>query len=427
MPRSPKITEALAETSSAERGTRLEESESRTSEPLTKPHFAISSRTQRLALSLLGVILLSGILHYEFRLLPQARAGRPLAYSYDLWVIWNGSRAALHRENPYSETVTTRIQRGLGLTHKPEGDQERYAYPIYSSLIYSPIALLPFEYARWAALIPITASIIAAIIFFEVPLKIPILIAVASSSQVLEIFESGQLGVVAIGFIAAGLWAYRRNAFVYAGVLVGLALIKPHLVAILVLVLIRNRRFLYSFSATALLLFLASFLLHPQWLPDWIHTVAAYREYTNPPVLQFALGKWVALVAILGLAVFSIRRNSPELALSTAVVGLATSGAIYDHLLLLPGIVLILSNLHLFVSPVRKLMLRILLFLGLWPWLSATVVSALVLSGTRPTEFLMELPSRSFGGFSVGVLLLVVLILLRTDNSKTLAPHEQPC
>jgi hypothetical protein len=168
-------------------------------------------------------------------------------------------------------------------------------------------------------------------------------------------------------------------------------------------------------------------LLHPQWLPDWLRTVIAYREYTNPPVLQSALGKWVALVATVALAVFSIKRNSPELALSTAVVALATSWAIYDHLLLLPGIVLILRNLQFFESQVRKLMLRILLFLGLWPWLSATVVSALVLTGTRPTEFLMELPSRSFGGFSVAVLILVILIFLRTDGSESLAPHEQTC
>ena len=59
---------------------------------------------------------------------------------FDFFPRWEGSRAVLNQENPYTDEVTLRIQEKMfGRILAPEEDQQRYAYPAIITWL-----LLPF-------------------------------------------------------------------------------------------------------------------------------------------------------------------------------------------------------------------------------------------------------------------------------------------
>jgi hypothetical protein len=70
----------------------------------------------------------------------------------DLYPRWLGSRELLlHRQNPYTESITTEIQRGYygrPIDPKRAGDpvdEQRFAYPLFVVLLFAPTVNLPFE------------------------------------------------------------------------------------------------------------------------------------------------------------------------------------------------------------------------------------------------------------------------------------------
>jgi hypothetical protein len=244
--------------------------------------------------------------------------------------------------------------------------------------------------------------------------------------------------------LAASMLALRRRKFLLAGVLMALTTIKPQVTALAILYLLlwtwsewRDRKFFsVGFFSTFALLVAGSLAVLPGWIQHWFQTVLAYRRYTRPPliteVLTSSLGPTLSGPVTLVLTVTSVgaaialawrNREAPfgslrfwltlSLVLSLTVVVLLPGQAVYDHLILIPAILLLVGHR----DQLRKAGLpsRILLQVGavvlLWPWISAfalillrPVIAPAVFNSTA----IFALPIRNAAALPFAVLVLLV-------------------
>ena len=104
----------------------------------------------------------------------------------------------------------------------------------------------------------------------------------------------------------------------------------------------------------------SSLLVWPHWIPEWLRVVFGYRQYATPPLVRYLLGDQlgsrlgpVVIAALLaerdraGLAhargrcdVYRIRLTM-SLLLAITTITLLPGHAVYDHVVLLPGVILI--------------------------------------------------------------------------------------
>jgi len=174
-----------------------------------------------------------------------------------------------------------------------------------------------------------------------------------------------------------------------------------------------------------------SVLAWPRWIAEWIHIVLGYTRYAQPPLIQVLLGKSVPpyfgrtiIVGLIGAGVVLAWRNRAEsaqswsfwftlsLLLAISSVAILPGQAIYDHMILIPGILLVV--LHR-----RRLMAagplpRALLFSGamvlFWPWIAASLL--LLLRNWLPDSVfyspaLFTLPIRTAASLPFAVLALL--------------------
>jgi glycosyl transferase family 87 len=340
---------------------------------------------------LLAVLFSAGMTYYHLGLfLPcmmERRAAQGLGGGYsfgnDFYPIWLTSReATLAHRNPYSQEMTREIQTGL-FGHAFDGrnpadpprDYRAFAYPAYVDLIFWPLAWLPFPAVRIAL-----AIAFAALTALTIPLWLralgfrtsPFVLAVAilltlSSYAVLEGLFAVQVGLLVGFLLAASFWALVKNKLLLAGSLFALTLIKPQVSAVVAVYLLLwtfshwrdRRRFTYGFLAWSALLGGLSLLVWPGWIPQWLHVLAGYGNYAPPPLITYSLGPRfgpmlgpLLIVVLLVAALILIWRMrsappaSPEFMLTVSLLLALTSitllpgQAVYDHVILLPGILL---------------------------------------------------------------------------------------
>jgi hypothetical protein len=205
---------------------------------------------------------------------------------------------------------------------------------------------------------------------------------------VLEAFFADQPGLIVAFLLASSLIALRHNHLSLAGVLLSLTLIKPQMTLLAVLYLMlwsladrRRVRFLAGFLLTTLLMVSASLRIWPQWIGAWIRVLLGYHRYATPPLVTLLPGATfgpyvgpIAIVGMVGVGTFLAWRNrqasvdSPNfwltlcLLLAISSVTLLPGQAVYDHIILIPGIFLVLR----YRRELRDggLILRALLMLG---------------------------------------------------------------
>ncbi len=180
----------------------------------------------------------------------------------------------------------------------------------------------------------------------------PVLVALRHQQLTLLVF-----------LITAAAAALVSNRLTPAGIFLGLLLFKPQLVVLLLLwlltraILLRQSRLLLAFLVTAGVQLLASFVLRPAWLQQWLAALANYRRYTaGVPSLQIFFGRSfgglllgvVALVALAALVRTLKRQDS--LALSLAILLALTVALlpasihwIYNQVLLIPGLFFLIA------------------------------------------------------------------------------------
>jgi hypothetical protein len=239
------------------------------------------------------------------------------------------------------------------------------------------------------------------------------------------------------GFLlASSLLALRHNHLSLAGGLLSLTLIKPQMTLLAALYLVlwsladrRRVRFLAGVLLTTSLMVGASLWIWPHWPGAWIRVLLGYHRYAAPPLVALLLGSTlgpyvgpIAIVGMLGVGIFMAWRNrqasvdSPDfwltlsLLLAITSVTLLPGQAVYDHIILIPGIFLVLQFRRELRDGGRTP--RALLVLGAivlcWQWMAALAVIAIRpwLSPERFTSVL-ALPIRTAASLPFAVLALL--------------------
>lgn len=301
----------------------------------------------------------------------------------DLYAPWYGSRVLMQHQDPYSPAVTRQIQ--LLYYGRPllRGDEQRFAYPAYVSLLLLPILMFPFRVAQllmvmllvlamWI-LVRLSISMVEAATSPDPPLSSSaIVILTLISPPVLCGLKLQQVALLVELLVVAGLWMVARRRYFGAGLLLALATSKPQLALVPVTWLMvwslgkwRERwKLVFSIIVSSFsLVAYAAFFAGPAWVLQWLKGLLAYRSYAHGAVSVLELisgarlGPIVSALAFLCLLFYMIvhRNEEPDSAkfleasfllsaLSLLVVPSLLS--LFNYVLLLPGILLISATRH---------------------------------------------------------------------------------
>jgi len=213
-----------------------------------------------------------------------------------------------------------------------------------------------------------------------------------------QALEMHQISALVCGFMAAGAFLLRRRAYVPSGIFFALATIKPQMVFLLYIWLFlwtlskwhERKNLLLSLAAGIGALTLAGQWMVPGWLGQFISAILAYRLYAGDSAQSIVemsfghvVGDFLVFAILCGLAVACVRGrlepvDSPQfshgvalvLAISTVVLPPA---APYNHLLLLPGVLILLHEWSSLWKSGRVVAGVSVLATGaiLWPWVAA--------------------------------------------------------
>ena len=301
----------------------------------------------------------------------------------DLYAPWYGSRVLMQHQSPYSSDVTRQIQMLYYGRPLLRGDEQRFAYPAYVSLLFLPVLMFPFQVAQllmimlsvlsmWV-LVRLSISMVEAATSPDPPLSNSVItILTLISPPVLCGLLLQQVALLVELLIIACLWMVARRKYLGAGFLLALATSKPQLALVPAIWLMvwslgkwqERWKFAFSFIVCSFLLVAyAAFFVGPTWVLQWLEGLAAYRGYAHGAVSVLELisgariGPFVSALAFLCLLVYMIvhRKEEPNsldflkvsfllLALSLLVV--PTLLSLFNYVLLIPGILLISATHH---------------------------------------------------------------------------------
>src|SRR5579863_4633508 len=418
-----------------------------------------SSRVAFLALCL-AMLGAASMLYYHLHLfIPnvlELRASKGLGNGYafgdDFYPVWLTARQwRLEHRGPYSPEMTREIQKGLfgrildaRNPNDPPVDYRQFTYPAFTNFLLWPATALDFPTLRvvLAIALPLLTAArlwlwMSAMRWRIHPLWFAVTVLLALCNYpVLEALFAEQPGLI-IGFLlASAVLALRKNWLSLAGVLLSLTLIKPQMTLLAILFLLmwsladrRRARFLTAFLATALFLTGASLWIWPQWICQWIRILIGYHRYATPPLVTLllgeTLGRYIGPVLIVGLLAMAAvlawrnRRASVDsadlwltlsLLLAITSVTLLPGQAVYDHVILIPGIFLLARYRRELRDGGRvpcTLLIVGAVVLG-WQWVAAPAVIVLhpVLT---PAQFapVLSLPIRTAASLPFAVLALL--------------------
>jgi len=365
----------------------------------------------------------------------QRRGADGNAYHSDLYERWVGTRLALRsRVNPYDDSVTREIQRGIyghALGASSTLDPRAFAYPAHVMLLVAPLAQLPFAVAG-----PIFSVILYAMALCLMPLfmscpgqnwnrrskGIATLVLFTSFQLVLALYVQ-QFTVLVIFALAAGLVCLKKHHLVSAGILFALTTIKPQLVApilgwLALWSIMRwgaRYRLLVSFLASMAVLVIVPEFLVSGWVRKWVTAANVYLQYQNRklpaawllPGTLAAVATAAAVIPVL-ILLWQLRDADPEeerfgfalaLALAATLLVVPVWPALqYNQLLLIPAVLVIVRH---WPDKLRRTQWRLsLLALAMLGFSSvgALIVSLTVLLFRIPVERLgwAELPLFNF-------------------------------
>lgn len=378
-----------------------------------------------LALALVGAACMA---YYHLGLfiprMLQARAanggGNGYSFGDDFYPIWLTSRLCHARHcDLYSPAMTREIQIGLfgrALDARnpadPPTDYRQFAYPAFTDLLLWPSAALEFRALRLVLAVALPLLTVASIWLWLAAMQWRIsrlhfaILAVLTlcTYELLEAWFALQPGLLVFFFLGATALAMRRKRLLLAGSVMSLTLIKPQMTLVAVCYLLlwslqdrRRARFWIGFSIVTAIQMAASIWLWPHWTEQWLRILLGYHRYALPPLVGVLLGanlrRYVGPVVIAGLlaasgvAAWRNRKAEPDslsfwwtmsLLLAVTSVALLPGQAIYDHVILIPGILILLRHRRNLCEVGR--VPRALLFAGTlvlcWPWISAFALLA---------------------------------------------------
>jgi hypothetical protein len=419
---------------------------------------------------LLAVVGAGSMLYYHQRLfMPRVvavRAAQGLGNGYsfgnDFYQVWLSSRQLLRQGlDPYSTEMTREIQTGLyGRLldrNRPDDPMDRrvFPYPAYADLLFWPAAEFPFPPVRIVVVCTLALLTVASVPVWQQAMAwrlswkwvVVILLLTLCTYPTLEGLYAGQLGLLVAFLLAASLLALERQRFLLAGILMALTTIKPQMTALAIFYVLlwsahdwrTRRRFVIGLFSTITLLVGTSLAVLPHWIQSWTHTVLAYRHYTRPPlvteVLTSPLGpRWsgpatlVLTAASIVIAIVLSWRNRAaafasfafwitlSLLLSITTITILPGQAIYDHLILVPAILLLARHRSALqdAGPAPRALFSIGALVLLWPWIAAFALIVLrpwIEPATFDSTPVFTLPIRTAASLPFGVFALLAWTL----------------
>lgn len=362
----------------------------------------------------------------------------------DLYPRWYGARELLlYHRDPYSQGVSGDIQHWIfGRPAHPGEDQGRFAYPVYVSFLLGPTVYLDFSSANtlmfWLLLLLGAASVVGFGWFVGWPRSnIALLLLVllcACSYPIAFAARLRQLSLLVAVLLAAALFLISRNRLLPAGALLALATIKPQLVVLLAPWLLlwtvanwgRRQHLFWSFAISLAFLSLASEILVPGWIPEFVRSISSYTQYTHAAsILDFLLSSRIGMIAavllvgLLALQCWQLRSYEPDsrqfifataLVLAVTLVVIPTL-APHGQVLLIPGVFLLFQAKNLLWKRSR-LYRDALLGAGVivgWPWAGAIGFSALAVLGFGVERRLWLVPASTVPLTPLAVALALLL------------------
>jgi hypothetical protein len=404
----------------------------------------------------------------SFQISATNRLGSGYSFGCDFYPVWLTSREWLREGRyPYSDEMTRDIQQGLfGRPLDPNiptdpTDLRTFAHPAFVVLLFWPAGELPFAVSRVVLAVLLAAMTMASVLVWMLAMSwriswnwmAVILLLTMGSYPAIEGLYVGQLGLLVAFLLAASLLALQRGRFLLAGILMAISTMKPQVTVLAILYLLiwsmhdwRARgRFCLGLLSTLVVLVGASLAVLPHWIQSWTYTILAYRHYTRPPlvteVLTSPLGTiWAgpATIALTGaaiiIAILLAWRNRAaavgsfafwitlSLLLSITTIFILPGQAIYDHLILLPGILLLVR----YRSKLRDAggVPRTLLSIGglvlFWPWIAAfalILLRPLLAPPIFNSTAVLSLPLRTAASLPFAVLALLAWSM-RVNSAK---------
>jgi hypothetical protein len=302
---------------------------------------------------------------------------RPVGHRSDLYPAWLAAREFLmHGKNPYSSEITEQIQvRAYGRKLQPGNphdwrDEQRFAYPLYTTIIIAPFAMMPFQSIQlmmWPGMI---ASIAFASWCWLLTVKLAPRVWIVGSVtfltfanwQGIEALYLQQPTLLVAALIAAAVASYRSRRFGLSGTLVAMAMVKPQLSVPLFAWLFllscstwsERKRFVFCYATVMAILLIASEIMLPGWFTDWRDNLSAYADYVggNAFLLTLVMGRLpgtvvsVLLILTGAYMIWKDRRADPSSSQFNATLALVVSSTValppiwhyYDEVLLVPVI-----------------------------------------------------------------------------------------
>ena len=161
-----------------------------------------------------------------------------------------------------------------------------FPLPAFVACVFAPLTLLSFVASYWlwfavnvCALIALGAWARAELRDVNPRLRTLVITCAALSTPVMYTLVLGQVDLFLVGAIVGSMLLLRRGRPRAAGCALGLAVMKPHLVAAVVLLLVAKRQWsvLAAFGVTAsILVFGPALLLGPNTLADQARLIVSY-------------------------------------------------------------------------------------------------------------------------------------------------------
>ena len=380
--------------------------------------------------------------------------GSPRGNFSDLYPSWVGARELLlHGRNPYSEEVTRTIQTGyygrpLDPTRREDPrDQQRFVYPVYEVLVVAPTLDLPFPVVRriffWLLTVLTAASVWAWFGVLRWPASAVAQIAAITftlgSVAAMQGLELQQISLLVAGLLAFAILLVSRGHALAAGVLLGLACMKPQLVIWVLVWLgiwtLSDLRGRYRWAASFLLTLGLLLGVSEWWLPHWISSfweqARAYYHYADAvgilelmtgPVLGRLL-ELVALAAMLGICWRGRHRaaSTGEFAFTAATVLAVTALLVpkcapYNQVLLMPALLALVHRWAVLWREGRpgRLLLAATAVMAWWIWIACIALAGLSFILPQETvERYWTVPGWTLLGFPLGVAAVMLVYAWR--------------
>lgn len=347
------------------------------------------------------------------------RLGIPRGNLSDLYPRWVGTKELLlHHRDPYDAEITREIQAGYyGRPLDPARpndprDEQGFVYPVYVAFLLAPTVGLPFPAVqalfRWILILLTAASVLMWLRILEwhppIRTRALLLILTLGSFPFAQGLKLQQLSLLVAGLVAVSAVLLISDHLTTAGVVLGVATIKPQLVLPVAAFLLmwalsdwgRRKRLVLGFAGAMLVQCAGAEFLLPGWFGRFERAVAAYRAYnggahsTLEELLTPAWGTALSVLIVLFVAVLAWRCRrmaagsvpfsfvlTSMLAITVLIVRKASP---YNQILLLPGILFAAQHWEIFCGErVTRTLTWLATALVIWPWIAAAQLCVMAL------------------------------------------------